>query len=181
MKVSEQYRLREMRPQDGTAVWRLVRETGVLDVNSAYSYMLLGDLFASTCAVAEEAGSIVGFVSGLLPPERPDTLFVWQIGVARSHRGQGLAKALIEELLARRRCESVRYVETTISPGNQASQSLFLSLARHWNTRCDKVPGYRADWFPAESGHEEEVKYRIGPIHRNSKPSLTFAFKEVNQ
>lgn len=168
MKVLQQYRLREMQPQDGTAVWRLVRGTGVLDVNSVYSYILLGDLFASTCAVAETNDKIAGFVSALIPPGKPDTLFVWQIGVDQNHRGQGLARDLIQELLARETCASVRYVETTITPGNRASQALFRSLARQWNTRCEIVPGYRSDWFPPESGHEEEVKYRIGPIQTDS-------------
>src|SRR5690625_1790424 len=39
---------------DGAAIWSLIRDTGVLDVNSAYSYLMLSKFFTQTCVVAED-------------------------------------------------------------------------------------------------------------------------------
>ncbi len=73
--------------EDGTKVWELVKHTGVLDVNSAYSYIMLCDLFKEACAVAEQSTEIVGFVSSLQLTKRKNSLFIWQIAVTKSQRG----------------------------------------------------------------------------------------------
>src|SRR5690606_4540692 len=55
---------------DGAEMWRLVRESGVLDENSCYAYLLLCRHFDSTCLVARQAGDVVGFVAAYRPPNR---------------------------------------------------------------------------------------------------------------
>ncbi|HBQ24847.1 MAG TPA: diaminobutyrate acetyltransferase, partial [Syntrophomonas sp.] len=42
--------------EDGRGIWELVKSTRVLDLNSAYSYLLLSKYFSDTCVVAEVEG-----------------------------------------------------------------------------------------------------------------------------
>lgn len=151
-------------------MWQFVADHGGLELNTAYAYLVMGDDFADTCVVAVERGSepsedgdtLAGFVLGYRPPTRPDTLFVWQVGVAPSHRGQGLARRMILDLLERNAPE-VRYLESTVTPSNTASRRLFRSIAEHRGTTCDVSAYLTEDHFP-EAGHEAEEKFRIGPF-----------------
>jgi ribosomal protein S18 acetylase RimI-like enzyme len=55
-------------------------------------------------AVAIDQGVVVGFASGVhyLHPDKPrPELFINEVGVAESHRGQGIGKAVLNALLAR--------------------------------------------------------------------------------
>lgn len=149
--------------EDGGKVWQLVKDTKVLDLNSAYSYILFCDYFADTCVIAESEGAIVGFVSAFCPPGNAETLFVWQVAVDSSLRGEGVATELLSELMRREACRQVKTVELTISPSNQASQALFRGLAREMNVRVTVRSGYAASLFPG-GGHEDEQLYQIGPI-----------------
>ena len=157
------YRFRRPEADDGSAIWALVKKTGVLDVNSAYSYIMLGEYFADTCIVAERRGRIVGFVSGFKPPQREDTLFIWQVAVADSERGRGLAKTLILKLLSSETCDEVRYLEATVTPSNKPSTRLFRSVARELHTSCIIAEGFQGEMFPGD-GHEAERLFRIGPF-----------------
>lgn len=154
---------REPRPEDGAALWEVVREGGVLDENSSYAYIMLCDRFADTCVVAEHEGEILGFVTAFRPPRDPDVIFVWQIGVHSKARGQGLARRLLGYLVERDACVGVRYMETNITPDNVASQRLFRAFAREvGHARVEQRRGYGAGIFP--NGHESEDLYRIGPF-----------------
>lgn len=157
-------RYRKPDKEDGGKVWELIRSAGTLDLNSAYCYIMLCDYFRDTCIVAEQDGKLAGFVSAFRPPGREDTLFVWQIAVASEYRGRGIGKALLQELLAGCGKPSVRYVEATISPSNQASRSLFASIAKRYGSVCNVEEGYPAELFPGGASHEEECIYRIGPL-----------------
>jgi L-2,4-diaminobutyric acid acetyltransferase len=156
-------RFRKPREADAAAMWRIVRDSGVLDPNSPYCYLLLCRDFAATCAVAEVGTEVIGFVTGYVPPAQPDTLFVWQIGVTEAFRNRRIAALLLARLLGREACRGVTHIETTIAPSNQASRALFEGLARPMGAAISEVPGFGAELFP-ESGHEPERRYRIGPL-----------------
>lgn len=156
-------RTRRPRETDGAAIWEIVRDAGPLDLNSAYCYLVLCRDFGETCLVAEEGGRVVAFVTGYRMPDRPATLFVWQIGVDTAHRGAGLATRLLKELLGRPGCRGVRFLETTIGPSNAASRALFQGLARDLGTPFAAAGEFGAHLFPG-AGHEPEVRYRIGPL-----------------
>lgn len=147
---------------DGAAMWRLVKDSGVLDVNSAYLYLLLCKDFSDSCIVADQDGQLVGFATGYRPPGRDDAIFLWQIGIDGSMRGQGLGKRLLAQFVRNAQAAGASMLETTISPSNAASQALFRGLARDLETGCRVEPCFRVDEFP--SGHEAEDMYRIGPF-----------------
>lgn len=157
--------LRKPSVEDGASIWKLVKESGVLDVNSSYSYLMLCKFFPDTCAIAEEDGKAVGFVTGFRPPTEPDALFVWQIAVDASQRGRGLASTLIKELLDRESARDIKYVTATISPSNIPSRALFKRLAADFNTNIveSAEEGILEDVFP-EGGHEAEHLFRVGPL-----------------
>jgi L-2,4-diaminobutyric acid acetyltransferase len=161
--LGRKIRMRTPNEEDGPGIWELVKSTGVLDLNSAYSYLMLCKYFSGTCVVAERDNKIVGFLSSFRPPSDPGVIFVWQVAVAGSERGRGIGSALLKELLKREECKGVRYLETTVTPSNMPSQSLFRGLARDTGTRCEISECFSSDLFPA-GGHEAELMYRIGPL-----------------
>lgn len=153
---------------DGAALWRIARDSKTLDLNSSYSYLLWCRDFAATTAVARDAdGEPVGFITAYLRPERPGTLLVWQVAVDAAQRGRGLARALLDGLTSRvARERGLAAIETTISPGNTASQRLFTSYAERHGARLEREVLFATGLFPAgaDAPHDPEVLYRIGPL-----------------
>lgn len=157
------YRLRKPMKEDGAAIWTLIKETKILDLNSAYSYLMLCEHFSETCVIAEDKNEVVGFVSAFRPPKQKDTIFVWQVAVHESTRGNGLGTKLLQELLNRDLCDDVHYLEATVSPSNIASQSLFKGLADKLQCPYEIKDCFSEKLFP-EPGHEPEQTYRVGPF-----------------
>jgi L-2,4-diaminobutyric acid acetyltransferase len=139
-------------------------------LNSCYAYLLLCRDFSATCVVAEEEGFLGGFVSAYIPPLRPDVLFVWQVAVNKALRGKGLGKSLILDILRRKACRNVNFLETTVSPSNGPSQALFASVAEALQAPHALKPGFAPSLFEPPS-HEEEMLHRIGPFSVHSAPT----------
>ena len=158
-------RFREPTLDDGKKVWELVKSTGVLDLNSSYQYLMWCSYFSKTSIVVEQDDQIVGFISGFIKPEAPDTLFVWQVAVAESERGRGLATKMLQSLLEQDALQDVQFVEATISPSNIPSQRLFRGLSRKWNADLNIMPCFKAEDFP-EQGHEDELIHLVGPFKK---------------
>ena len=118
-------------------MWRLARDSGALDLNTSYAYLLFARDFADTCLVAVVDGEVSAFVLGYRRPAAPDTLFVWQIAVDENRRGHGLAARLLDELST---SLDVRHVEATITADNTASQRLFASFARRHGVELRPSP-----------------------------------------
>ncbi|MTE21845.1 diaminobutyrate acetyltransferase [Streptomyces sp. TRM43335] len=150
--------------EDGAAVWRIARDSRTLDLNSPYSYLLLFRDFAATSVVARGGdGTPIGFTTGYLRPDRPDTVVVWQIAVEGDHRGRGLAAAMLDHLVRRLRARGVGHLEATVTPGNTASDRLFTLFARRHGAALEREVLFDGALFP-EEGHEPEVLYRVGPL-----------------
>lgn len=166
--IKTEFHFRKPDKNDGAAVWELIKGTGVLDLNSSYSYLMWCELFSETSIVAEREGNTVGFISGFIHPDNPNTLFIWQVAVNESERGRGLGTKMLYQLLNRTFCEEVSYVEATVSPSNTPSQHLFKGLAMKLETNCLINDYFSADDFPRE-GHEDELLFKIGPIKEENK------------
>ncbi|NLF84714.1 MAG: diaminobutyrate acetyltransferase [Lentisphaerae bacterium] len=156
--------LREPTAGEGQAMHALVRQSPPLDLNSAYCYFLLARHFRGTCVVAEHDGRLVGCVTAYLRPDEPGTLFVWQVAVRGEHRGRGAAGRMLDALLARPACRGVRYLETTVGPGNHASRRCFERLADARRCPVRQLPFLEPNHFGPDSQHEAEVLLRIGPF-----------------
>lgn len=158
--------LRHLQRGDGAALHDLVAACPPLDLNARYAYLLLCEHFAQTSVVAEADGKLAGAITAYVPPEQPNTLFVWQVAVAESQRGRGLGRRMLQYLLDH--CikqRGLRWMETTISPGNEASHRLFTGFALQHDAGCSIATLFAAEDFGA-SGHEEERLYKIGPWDR---------------
>lgn len=143
---------------DGQRMWEIARDTGVLDLNSTYAYVLWAREFSHSSVVVEVEGKVVGFVTGFIRPDEPDTVFVWQVGVDADQRGKRLAARLINALMDHTAPETVR-LRTTISPDNEASQKLFGAVARDRGMEL-----FKEDYLSASDlgeGHEPEDLYTI--------------------
>jgi L-2,4-diaminobutyric acid acetyltransferase len=162
--------LRHPTIQDGAALYQLASDSQVLDVNSSYAYLLLCKHFSPTCVVAVDAG-VAGFATAYRLPQQPDTLFLWQIAVGASHRGQGLALRMLQWLLQQPSCEGVKRFETTVTPSNRASTALFEAFARSLGAELTVTPYFAADLFPG-GGHEAEQLFSIAPVALDKLRSL---------
>ncbi|MEE4637626.1 MAG: diaminobutyrate acetyltransferase [Wenzhouxiangella sp.] len=169
---------RRPRAEDGAAMWRLVKDMGGLELNSAYFYVLFAKDFADTSIVAEsDGGDLAGFIVGHRPPQRAQAVFVWQIGVAPWMRRQGLARRMLEALLAAQTAD-VRWLEATVSPDNGASTQLFRSIARDLGVECLESEYLGAPLFP--SAHEAENLFRIGPLDKHVTPEFLKSREEIS-
>ncbi|MFE3291603.1 diaminobutyrate acetyltransferase [Rhodococcus sp. NPDC059234] len=145
---------------DAPRLWQIARDSRVLDLNSSYSYLLWCRDFRDSSVVAAHGDNIGGFVTGFVRPQDPRTVFVWQVAVDENLRGHGIAASMLNHLLDHLAHQGVTRLETTISPGNTASQALFTSLARTRYTSIARQRLFDPSHFPDQ--HESEELYTIG-------------------
>ncbi|MCR9187055.1 MAG: diaminobutyrate acetyltransferase [Halieaceae bacterium] len=161
--MAQDLTLRPPTAVDGMAVHSLIAACPPLDTNSAYCNLIQCSHFASTSVLAEAEGEVAGFISGHRIPERPDTLFIWQVAVGESGRGQGLAGRMLDAIVDRAGNEWIQYMETTITEDNAASWGLFQGFATRRGATLE-----REVWFDRDAhfkgSHDSEIRARIGPL-----------------
>lgn len=170
--MSEPVRIRRPDARDGAAVWSLIEASSTLDGNSLYCNLLQCSHFASTCALAEQGGAVVGWVSGYVLPEAPDIYFVWQVCVSNAARGQGLGRKLIGAVLERSICANVTTLQCTITPDNAPSWGLFAAIARRLDTPMQQAEHFLRDEHFA-GRHDSEYAVTLGPFERRRISRLT--------
>jgi len=159
----DSFLFRHPRVEDGDAIWRLVKHSPPLDLNSRYSYLILCKHFRETCVIGETDNGIVAFLSAYKPPEKSDVLFIWQVVVARHQQGKGVASAMVKYLLSEEYLKDVTYLETSVTPPNRKSLALFKSIADYLNTTIEKQEFLKGEDFGANE-HPPEILLRIGPF-----------------
>jgi L-2,4-diaminobutyric acid acetyltransferase len=163
----DEIQIRKPHANDGYEIHQLIANSPPLDLNSIYSYYLLSDHFSDSCVVAESQGRVVGFLSAYRIPQRPDTLFVWQVVVNRALRGKRIAWRMLESLLQRLDGE-LRQVEATVNPSNAASRALFERLAKERGSTIEEETFLEADAFGPGGNHESEILLRVALTAKNS-------------
>ncbi|AGF77599.1 diaminobutyrate acetyltransferase [Desulfocapsa sulfexigens DSM 10523] len=159
--LHKQISFRSPTSYDATTMQLLAVDSKVLSVHDTYYYALMARHFEETCVIAECEGIPCGYVTAYIPPGQPDTLFIWQVGVARKFQGKGVGRSMLLSLLNAVRPD---FLEATISPDNQASIGLFRSVAKFFaaeHTFSEKP------FFTAEDlGAAEAVEHlmHIGPF-----------------
>lgn len=147
--------------EDGIAIQQLIEHCPPLDRNSTYLYLLLCTHFAESCVVVYDKQKLIGFISAYGLPQDSDTLFIWQVAVAKSARGKQLASRMIEHLLQRPHLAHIRYLQTTVDPENLASRRVFEKIAQHYHTSIDETPFFESHHFIEP---QEEPLLHIGPL-----------------
>ncbi len=159
--TQEEILIRKPRANDGYDIHQLIANSPPLDLNSIYSYYLLSDHFSDSCVVAESQGKVVGFLSAYRIPQRPKTLFVWQVVVNRALRGKRIAWRMLEELLGRYSGDELSQVEATVNPSNAPSRGLFERLAAEQGTTLEEQIFLDAAAFGSGGEHESEILLRV--------------------
>lgn len=156
--------IRHTTKKNGKAMYQIAKETP-LDTNSEYSYLMMAEFHSNTCLVAEINKEIVGFCTAniVCDPEVmfPDTLFVWQIGVLKSYRGQGLSSKMLKHLVTELK---LPYIACNIAPHNKGSFALFGSIAEQYNTEFRVKEDFTDEDFSGNPSPEKEIL--IGPISK---------------
>lgn len=142
-------------------MWRIARDSKVLDLNSSYAYVLWCKDFPTTSVVARVDDEPAGFITGYLRPT--GSLMIWQVAVDDAFRGLGLAQSMLGWLadsVATLHGEPVT-VETTVAQSNTASRALFSGFARRRGMSLTESEGFNAELFP--DAHEDEPLLRLTP------------------
>lgn len=170
--------LRHPRATDGFHLNQLVAASPPLDTNSVYCNLLQCQHFADTSVAALIDGRIVGFISGYLVPNDPETLFIWQVVVDAKFRGHGLAKRMLNWLVAQSTTENARHLITTITPDNQASWKLFEGLARDWQALAAKEVFFERERHFANQ-HDDEYLLRVSPLPNRPQESFDSSYSDL--
>lgn len=157
-----QIRIESPSAGDGPGLWRLARDSGELDLNSPYAYLLWCRDFSATSVVARADGECVGFVTGYRRPEAGETLFVWQVAVDPAYRGQRIGVRMLDGIADAMKRLGCRYMEATVTPDNVASARMFASFARAHGAPLARSEGFESTLFP--DNHQPEDLIRIGPL-----------------
>ncbi len=162
--MNSSFLLRKPDKNDSKEIFQLIKSVGTLDLNSQYLYLLQTTHFQNTCSVAIYNEKIVGFVSGYIIPDDKETLFIWQVAVSNEVRGLNLAMKIILDIFNKNNTSNnIKYILSTVSPSNKASQRVFEKIANKLNTKIENKTLFSIDDF--FDAHEEEIQYLIGPIN----------------
>ncbi|MCE5291024.1 MAG: diaminobutyrate acetyltransferase [Nocardiaceae bacterium] len=147
---------------DGKRMWRIANDAASLDLNSSYAYLLWSSHFSATSAVAKVGDQVIGFATGFIPPDQPDSLMIWQIAVDEQFRGRGIGLALLDSVLKRNR-HRTQWLKATVGRSNTASAALFTAFADQHLAILSRTLIFSTADFP--DSHEPEELYVIGPFN----------------
>jgi len=84
-------------------------------------------------AIAIDQGQVVGFASGVqyVHPDKPAELWINEVGVAPSHQGRGIGKAVMRGLLQHAQRLGCREAWVLTDRLNHAAMRLYASMGRH--------------------------------------------------
>lgn len=79
---------------------------------------------------AIDQGRVVGFASGVhhVHPDKPAEMFISEVGVAPSHQRRGLARAIVQKLLAHATAVGCRAAWVATEEGNAPARALYAGL-----------------------------------------------------
>ncbi len=146
-------------PGDGRWMWEVARAAGGLDVNSAYAYLLWVRDFSETTSIVHKGEDVVAYCTAYMRPDATETLFIWQVAVAPTHRRLGLGRAMLSDLVLR---SGASAMEATVTLGNESSWRLFRNFADSCNANVTITELFTESDFP--DGHDAEQLLRIEPL-----------------
>lgn len=159
--MTQPFTFREPTAKDGAAIFAMMQPyKPKIGTNPLYTYLVQCEYFAGTCVAVEKDGELIAFTSAFIPPQKPDTLYIWEIAVKEGFHGHGLMDQMLRHLLAK---TGSRFLEATVNPSNTSSSARFRNLAQAMACPCDIKTLFPESYF-APLEHEDEVLYRIGPF-----------------
>jgi ribosomal protein S18 acetylase RimI-like enzyme len=120
--------LRILHPSDGDVLSNVAPDLFDEPLNSQLVTEFLND-HRHHLAVAIDQGLVVGMASGVhyVHPDKPAELWINEVGVAPTHQGKGIGKAVVETLLQHGRSLGCREAWVLTNRSNQAAMRLYAS------------------------------------------------------
>ncbi|OCM00355.1 L-2,4-diaminobutyric acid acetyltransferase [Aliarcobacter thereius] len=137
-------------------IFKIIKESRTLDLNSEYLYLLLSTHFQDSCSLAFIKDELASLVLAYYLPNESKTLFIWQIATKKEFRGNNLTLKLLEDIVSRK---EINKLITTVNPNNIASSKIFEKFAKNNNSELTKSILFSKDDFL--NSHEDEVLFTI--------------------
>jgi ribosomal protein S18 acetylase RimI-like enzyme len=153
-------RIRNLREEDFPYIRSVINEWFGGRQVADLVHRFLFQHFRDTGFVAEEIGKapkIVGFLVGFVSQTHPEEAYIHLVGVAPSHRGQGLGRGLYErffEAVGQRGC---RHVRSVTAPVNTAS----IQFHRRMGFVIEPGDATTADGIPVHSKYSGNGEARV--------------------
>jgi ribosomal protein S18 acetylase RimI-like enzyme len=112
--------LRQAKAGDYDEIARVASEWWGRDVLAGLPRLFL-DHFHATSLIAEDNGTMTGFLVGFVSPSAPGEAYIHYVAVRPEHRGRGLARRLYDAFHDQARERGCRVVRAITSPGNETS------------------------------------------------------------
>lgn len=139
---------------DAAAMWQLAQDSGGLDINSPYLYLIWCRDFADTSIAARDtSGRLIGFIIDFRRPHQASAQFIGQIAVEAAHRHRGLGSQMLDHLIERGEVPATA-LEASVTSDNPASGALFDAFARRHGTSVARSTLFRPALFPHEGKTE---------------------------
>ncbi len=118
--------IRLLGPRDGAVLANVAADVFDGPVNPGFTAEFLGDA-RHHLAVALDAALVVGMASAIhyLHPDKAPELWINEVGVAQTHRGQGIGKRLLAELFERGRALGCLRAWVLTDRANEPAQRMY--------------------------------------------------------
>jgi ribosomal protein S18 acetylase RimI-like enzyme len=120
-------KIRQATAADYDAIVLVVNDWWGRDLRGALPRLFL-DHFHATSLIAEDDGTMIGFLVGFVSPSAPGEGYIHYVAVDPGYRGRGIARHLYDEFIARVKPRGCRLLHAITSPVNQTSIAFHRSM-----------------------------------------------------
>lgn len=154
--------IRNCTTADVATIRDFVRKTPPLDLHSAFTYWTMFEYFRDLCFVAEVKSreQPMGFITGLVSTIKPNTCYLWQLGVAPKFRFTSCASTLIGHLIHAAKTKGCSALQFSIEPSNKLSLNTAKRFAQRRNLSLHIV-GNVEIYDSVETKRTYEILYEI--------------------
>lgn len=131
---------------------QMAKDCEPLDVHTPYTYWVVCQFFHDSCFIVEDDGKAVGSIMTILSA---NCLFIWQIGVLKEYRRQGISQLLYKSVFDYARINHIDKVALTVSSDNSISNIAIQQFCKH-NGLVLELTGLCDIALPDEDFHEKE-------------------------
>lgn len=142
-------KIRTAEYNDVAEIYNLITAHSGLDINSEYFYHHMLIEHRHNCAVIHDKKFIHGFCISYF--HKPNSLFIWQLMVGESVRGQGFGWKIVDYVI---RIAKPKYASATVT--NKKTKSLFCDVFSENEFKVRTEPYIIKNSFIDQS-HSEEI------------------------
>ncbi len=149
--------IRKVEEEDASTLRYLASICPPLDVHTHYTFWVLCRFFSDSCFIASEDGENIGYITAV---DTKEGLFIWQIGILKEKRGNGLAYRLIEKVFDIAKKKGSRIL-VTIAEDNKRSFNTFKNYCERNSAVMKPIDELRINDIDDFDFLEKETVYSI--------------------